>query len=303
MKIRNIFFIIFMTLLITTYSIFIWTNRQYKNNLRDFVRIIKQELTEPKIKYKNRLPNLFENFYKQFIFLLINESKTTPCLNKIKNFKILSNTKAEFHTLYNEIFMEKLYYFELNNETPFIIDCGSNIGMSILFFKMLYPNSEIMGFEPSSNNFLLLESNIKNNNLKNIKIYKKALSNKIETIKLYGTGTPLGSIIQDNPHNRANYENVKTDLLSNYIDKKVDLLKIDTEGAEALILDDLDINNKLYLIDKIIMEYHHFTTQNKLSELLSILEKNKFAYQICSDQHTPIEERLAQHFFIYAYKK
>ncbi|MBU4269702.1 FkbM family methyltransferase [Candidatus Dependentiae bacterium] len=284
-------------------SLFIRNNKQSKIHLHNFARIIKQELTEPEIKYQNRIPSFVENIYKYFVYLFSTDHENLPAINHIRNFKILSNTNTEFYTLYQEIFTEKLYYFDLKNEKPFIVDCGSNIGMSILFFKLLYPNSEILGFEPSNINFNLLKKNIENNKLDNTKIFKKALSNKIESLKLYGTGTPLGSIISDNPHNRSNYEIIETDLLSNYINKKVDLLKIDTEGAETLIIEDLDSKNKLNFIDKIIMEYHHFTTQNKLSNLLSILEKNNFAYQICSDQHPPMENRLAQHFFIYAYKK
>ncbi|MBD3273232.1 FkbM family methyltransferase [Candidatus Dependentiae bacterium] len=274
---------------------------KFKNNLRDFVRIIKQELTEPNIKYKNRMPSLKHNIYTyiKYVFSSDNQSLVK---NNIKNLKVLSNNNSEFYTLYDEIFMNKLYYFETEKENPFIVDCGSNIGMSIIFFKDLYPNSEIIGFEPSSHNFKILNKNIKNNNLKNVELINKALSDNISSTKLYGAGTPMGSIDKDNPHNPGNYEIVKTTLLSEYISKPVDFLKLDVEGFEYVILKELDDQNKLDFVEKIIMEYHHFTNQNRLSKLLEILERNNFKYQICADQHPPIEHRLAQHFFIYAYK-
>ncbi|QQR48767.1 hypothetical protein IPF37_04370 [bacterium] len=42
---------------------------------------------------------------------------------------------AMIDLLMNEIFIHKVYAFQTNNPEPFIIDAGSNIGVSILFFK------------------------------------------------------------------------------------------------------------------------------------------------------------------------
>lgn len=299
MKMKNIIKI--TSILIPTLLI-IFTISLGKRNIHNIAKIVKQEITEPPIVLKKRMPSLFDNIYMYLKSIFASGTQITP-INKIKNLNILSHSNGEFFCLYNEIFAEKLYYFDTNDKTPFIVDCGSNIGISVLFFKTLYPNSEILAFEPSPNNFDLLSKNVKNNNLKNVSLHQKALADKPGSIKLYGEGTPLGSIIKDNPHNAKTYSVVEAIILSDYINKKVNLLKIDTEGAEFLILNELDSKNKLHFIDKIIMEYHHFTTQNNLSKLLNILEKNEFAYQICSDQHPPIENRLAQHFFIYAYKK
>ncbi len=50
---------------------------------------------------------------------------------------------------------------------------------------------------------------------------------------------------------------VKTVKLSTYIHKPVDLLKIDTEGAELEILQDLyHTSKKFNLIKNIVLEYH-----------------------------------------------
>ena len=59
-----------------------------------------------------------------------------------------------------EIFKENIYFFEANNEKPLIIDCGSYIGTSILFFKIHYPDSRIISFEPDEENFKILSDNI-----------------------------------------------------------------------------------------------------------------------------------------------
>ena len=48
---------------------------------------------------------------------------------------------------YHEIYFLKTYQFATSRDVPVIIDCGSNIGLSIQFFRDFYPSAEIVGFE------------------------------------------------------------------------------------------------------------------------------------------------------------
>src|SRR5664279_2400892 len=43
-------------------------------------------------------------------------------------------------------FLEKYNDFFSNKPNPYIIDCGSNIGVSVLRYKQLYPNCRITAF-------------------------------------------------------------------------------------------------------------------------------------------------------------
>ena len=78
----------------------------------------------------------------------------------------LNNTTfeiADSHSFYyshREIFIDKIYEFICNNDNPVIVDCGSNYGTSILYFKQLYPNAHIVGVEADPYIFEILESNI-----------------------------------------------------------------------------------------------------------------------------------------------
>ena len=47
------------------------------------------------------------------------------------------------------------------NKGSYVIDCGANIGMSITYFKRLYPKSKIIGFEPDPKIFETLKKNIR----------------------------------------------------------------------------------------------------------------------------------------------
>jgi FkbM family methyltransferase len=135
------------------------------------------------------------------------------------------------HFLFKEIFVQRSYDFKAKTNTPFIIDAGSNIGMSILYFKMIYPHAKIIGFEPDDATFDILEKNINNNKLTDVKLYKKALSNKQGFISFfYDKNTPGGlgaSIVSHGPCEKK----VESDTLSHFITQPVDLLKIDIEAG------------------------------------------------------------------------
>ena len=100
--------------------------------------------------------------------------------------------------------------------------------------------------------------------------------------------------------------NVPAVLLSDYIDRDVDLLKIDIEGAENLVMDDLVATGKMTFIKEMIMEYHHDVTNEhrSLAAMLHLLENNNFIYEISSSLRPPFSTSGSnQNFLIHAYRK
>ncbi len=68
--------------------------------------------------------------------------------------------QASFRLGYSELFNEEIYKFRSQKANPYIIDCGSNMGMSIIYFKSLFPDSRIVGFEADPYVFSFLKKNI-----------------------------------------------------------------------------------------------------------------------------------------------
>ena len=80
---------------------------------------IKRELLLTYLKLKlNKFPKVF---------------KSQNNLEKILGFRFSFFHYETFIFLFDRIFIDLEYYFEADKKDPFIIDCGSNIGMSILF--------------------------------------------------------------------------------------------------------------------------------------------------------------------------
>lgn len=72
-------------------------------------------------------------------------------------YRIRFMDEGSFRHLFYEIFATGSYFFQSDSANPLIFDCGANIGMSILFFKKLYPNARIQngfGYQLQASNYL-----------------------------------------------------------------------------------------------------------------------------------------------------
>lgn len=94
--------------------------------------------------------------------------------------------------LFCEIFITSDYKFESSKKSPVIIDCGANVGVSIAYFKYLYPNSIIYAFELSPYSIKALEELIKLNNYKDVHLYNVALADETGEVEFYSDGA-MGS--------------------------------------------------------------------------------------------------------------
>ncbi|HEY5824440.1 MAG TPA: FkbM family methyltransferase [Cyclobacteriaceae bacterium] len=185
--------------------------------------------------------------------------------------------------LYQEIFLNAVYHFETTDTNPLIVDCGANIGMSVLFFKKCFPGSKVWAFEPNPNSFALLERNVKDNDLTDVKLFPFALSDSNDFIEFY---VPLnkGSLNGSSWESEIKSERIKVESrkLSELIQgRKVACLKIDVEGDEEKIIWDLADSHVLEGIDCLVVEYHQTKdhSPNSLSRFLFFMEEAGFSHQ------------------------
>lgn len=172
-----------------------------------------------------------------------------------------------------EIFDDEHYKFTADSANPYIIDCGSNIGLSVLYFKRLFPQARITAFEPDSENFKLLKENTQS--LTDTKIFQKAVWNETKTLLFESSGTMSSSISIEKNKGMP----VEAIRLKDLLIEKVDFLKIDIEGAEYAIL--IDCKDCLYFAENIFIEYHgSFNQVNELHEIFTILINNGFQFYI-----------------------
>ena len=227
-------------------------------------------------KLKNIFKKKYQDLYVKKTLLDLKNNRKAKKLIKIFCFKIEYVDSLSLYWEIKNIFQNKIYYFPSNKKKPFIIDCGSYIGASILYFKTVYPQAEILGFEPDSRIYRILQRNIKKNNLKNVVVINAGVGGKQRILKFFQDAKDGGSFYKIN---KGNPIKVYVKKLSGYIDKPVDLLKMNIEGAEYQVVK--EIEKKLHLIKEIIIEYHCFDSlEQNLHKILAILDKNGFKYLI-----------------------
>jgi FkbM family methyltransferase len=138
-------------------------------------------------------------------------------------------------SFYNEI--EKLN----NGNSLNIVDIGAQSGAFCLM-SQFFPNTTWYCFEPDPLNFSLLSENIILNNIINVKLFQEALSDKIgesefNICKKHRGLNTLGEKLKRFTEEESFKINVNLNTLDNIFEQnKVDLIKIDTEGAEYSIL-------------------------------------------------------------------
>ena len=173
-------------------------------------------------------------------------------------------------------FVHEIYRFETDNPRPMIIDGGSNIGVSILYFKRLYPDARIVGFEPDPSIFQMLNENIARNGLQGVDVHEVGLGSETGVTTFVADNSASGQFGES-----ENSIQVRVEPLSKYVDGPVDFLKLNIEGQELAVLRDLEATGKLRQVREIVIEYHGWARQEqRLSELLSILDRSGFRYLV-----------------------
>ncbi len=193
-----------------------------------------------------------------------------------QNKKIYIDSKVNFLFQFDEIFNKQIYCFKSNKQNPIIIDCGSNIGLSILFFKQLFPSSQIIGFEPNPTIFNLLYKNILTSSFESIQLFQEAIWSSNKKVSFNNNLNDASQILI-----KEFKDNILVDAISlkPYLDKDIDFLKLDIEGAELEVLQ--DIAPCLGRVRHLFVEYHSYQEQEqRLNDLLSILSTAGFRYYI-----------------------
>ncbi|MBK9398632.1 MAG: FkbM family methyltransferase [Saprospiraceae bacterium] len=194
--------------------------------------------------------------------------------------KIKVPDSGSFLGVYQEMFVDEIYKFVSKNNSPLIIDCGSNIGLSVLYFKQKYPKAKIIAFEADPQICEILTHNINEFDLTDIDIHPKAIWTQDGFIEFQIEGGASGMITQDKSShdNIIKIPSVRLKSLLEEFDV-IDFLKIDIEGAEYDVIK--DCAGQLHKAQNIFIEYHSMDDKTQqLGELLNILKVSGFRYHI-----------------------
>ena len=249
-----------------------------------------------KKKRKKRYKQLIRSFKDRLALLFcagpIRDRKKISILKRLKRHTT-GKTKlnqitwfypdpVSFAYAYEQIMFSEIYKFTaLAN--PIIIDCGANVGIASIYWAIQYPNASITSVEADPNVYQYLLKNIRSSGVRNINTINKAVWHEHQTIRFSQDNADGGGISNClNENVRINRQEIEVEavLLNSLIDNgKVDLLKIDIEGAECDLL--LHQAHCLKNVQRLFVEYHSFINKpQRLHELLSLLSSSGFRIHI-----------------------
>ena len=215
--------------------------------------------------------------------------------------RVRFRSPAEFLAAFADVFLERQNDFDTLKKDPLIVDAGANIGLSTIFLKEKYPSARVFAIEPDPTNIEDLKYNI--GDLPYTTILHAALADNSGGATFYRDAREFtgGSL----RHNQANEEaiSVRTIQLADIIHEDIDYLKLDVEGMESVVMENLE-KNFPHHVKRIFIEYHwnKKMPENRLSAVIGALERKKYEYIVESRMRSPFRKLTEPYGFnIFAY--
>lgn len=181
---------------------------------------------------------------------------------------------ASFCFIYDELFRQNAYAFASEARAPYVIDAGANVGLSVVYFKRLYPESRILALEADPVICEVLKRNVEALSLSDVSVRNEALWDRRGTVPFASEQADGGRVDED-----TGTKQVAAIPLTDLLTRPVDLLKLDIEGAEYKVI--RAAQGSLGMVRKLFIEYHSYVNRpQELSGLLEVLKSAGFRYYI-----------------------
>jgi len=196
--------------------------------------------------------------------------------------------------------LELLNYFGQEKEIV-IFDICSCEGEDSIRYSQTFPNSKIYAFEPLEKNFVILNENLKKYNVKNVKSFNEAISDKECYVDFFVSsghpdylpktndwdyGNKSSSIFEPKSHQPdwmkfEKISNIKSNTLYNFCKENnisnIDFIHMDVQGAERLVLDGAgDFINNINMIWLEVSLVEFYRNQPLKNDMLYFLKEHGF---------------------------
>ena len=164
--------------------------------------------------------------------------------------------------VFHQIFIKKEYEFDVTRTPATIVDAGANIGLASIYFANKFPDAKIIAVEPEASNLEILKTNIAPYG--NIFAVNGALWHENAKTALIDSGVgKWGFITQARDDDRVvaggkvvcEVQGLTMDAIMKTCGiERIDVLKIDIEGAEREVFK--DPSAWIGKVDALIIELH-----------------------------------------------
>jgi len=216
-----------------------------------------------------------------------------------KNIEIEINSDAD-ESVFGEIFQEREYKILepiIEKANGAILDIGAHTGMFSIYCAALNSAVKIFAYEPDEANFTTMKENFRLNNVKNVKAKNVAVGASLGERVLYlSRDSHNHSILSVEATGDFSGEEVKVQAVNlerifaqNHLEK-VNLVKMDCEGAEFEILESLfesaDGGRAIFSkIENFYVECHRYTQEMNPVKLMEIFKRAGYKTEMWSNHY------------------
>ncbi len=181
---------------------------------------------------------------------------------------------------FDEIFVKRGLEFQTSSASPRILDCGSNIGAASLWFKRRYPGARITAYEADPALYEMTRRNLARNGADDVEVVHAALWIGNGEVTFRAEGSDSGMIDGLAGVVDAAGVTVPSIRLRDVLEReRIDLLKLDIEGAEDVVL--ADCEPVLDRVGAIVMDLHEFDPRDRQSpRVYQTLTRAGFVYAV-----------------------
>lgn len=164
----------------------------------------------------------------------------------LKTPLVLRNSTSDFR-VFRQVFIDQQYGFAAEANAEYIVDAGANVGLASLFFLLTNKRSQVIAVEPDPHNYAVAEKNLRGFEDR-CRLVKAAVWSKSTVLALrrgeFADGGYWASqtVLPQNSSEVLVDAYTINDLTRSNGFSRIDILKIDIEGAELEVFRDGDVS-------------------------------------------------------------
>jgi FkbM family methyltransferase len=192
--------------------------------------------------------------------------------------------------VFNQVFLVEEYKVSLKESPRFIVDCGANVGLTTVFFRLMYPEAFIVAVEPEASNFAMLERNT--SKLDSIHCLRAGIWNRDTFLRVENASAEKWEFTFLETGNQPGAVKAIsiTSILQQFDRKEIDILKMDIEGSEQEVFS-TNYESWLPKVKAILIELHDSIRKGCSSSLFRALLQYDFSFDVVGKGKTVICKR------------
>lgn len=199
--------------------------------------------------------------------------------SKYARYPLMCRPHTSDINVFDQVFVAREYRcLDDLRDASLIVDCGANVGFSSAYFLTRFPKAHVIAVEPDHENFAILKANLAPYEGRYRAIRSAVWSEPVGLVfseRAFGDGREWARTvmkIRDGEHPAMVATDIGTLLKDSGVDR-ISILKIDIEGAEAVVFSS-HYEHWIERVDTLVIELHGDECRSMFGKAISTQKFN-----------------------------